>query len=108
MLDDSLAHLVVCPRIGGRPGGEAVDVAVVHAEGCRDEDGVVDLEIGRTFGPCCFDVRARDALAVDRNLAGNVQECAKLGLDRRAVGVALDLFDQLDSAIELDGGEGAV
>ena len=68
----------------------------------------MELEIGRTFGPRRVDVRARDALAIDSNLAGDVQECPKLGLDRCAVGVALDFLDQLAATVELDGCEGAV
>jgi hypothetical protein len=68
----------------------------------------VDLEVGCALGPCCSDVRARDGPAIDGDLPGDVKQCTKLGLDRRRVGVALDLFDQVDSAVELDGGESGV
>ena len=82
MFDEQVCPFSVHLGVRGLPGVEAVDVAVVHTEGRCDQDGVVELEIGRTFGPRRVDVRARDALAIDRNLAGNVQECAELGLDR--------------------------
>ena len=62
----------------------------------------MDLQIGRSLAACALDVRARDALTVDRNLAGNVQERAKLRIDRRSVRIVLDVFDEVDSAVELD------
>ena len=56
MFDEQVCPFSIQLRVRGLPGVEAVDVAVVHAEGCCDEDGVVDLEIGRSLSPCCFDV----------------------------------------------------
>jgi len=56
MLDEEMRSFSVRLRIRGLPGVEAVDVAVVHAEGCSDENGVVNLEIGSALRPCCFDV----------------------------------------------------
>ena len=93
MFDEQMRSFLVQLRVGGLPGIEPVDVAVEHAEGCRDENGVVNLDVRCAFAPCRFDVRARDGLAIDCDLAGNVQQCAKLGIDRRVVRVALDLFD---------------
>ena len=85
MLDEEVRPIPILLRVRGLPGVQAVDVAVVHAERRRDEDRVVDLEIGRSLGPCGVDVRARDALAVDRDLAGDVQERSNLRIDLRGV-----------------------
>ena len=76
-------------RIRGLPGVEAVDVAVVHAERRSDQDRVVNLEVGRAFSPCRVDVRARDALTVNRDLARDVQEGAKLRIDLGRIGIVL-------------------
>ena len=108
MLHDQVGPLEVELGVVGLQRVEAVDVAVVHAERRRDENGVVDLEIGRALAPGRVDVRARDALAVDRDLAGDVEERAQLGVDRGGVGVALDLFDEVDASVELDGCERGV
>src|SRR5580692_8982414 len=40
----------------GRPGSESVDIAVVHAEGGRDQYRVVDLPGGGTECPGCLDL----------------------------------------------------
>ncbi len=41
-----LTHAGVHCRVSGLPCVEAIDVAVVHAEGGGDEDGVVNLKVG--------------------------------------------------------------
>jgi hypothetical protein len=86
---------VVELRVGRLPRVEPVDVAVVHAEGCCDEDGVVDREVRCAFGSSRFDVRARDGLAVDGDLAGDAKQCTQLGFDRGVVEIPLDLVDQI-------------
>src|SRR5687768_17510021 len=59
----ALAHRVVGGRIRGREGGEAVDVAVVHAEGRGDEHRVVNLHVGGAVGARLCDVVRGDLLA---------------------------------------------
>jgi len=108
MLDEEMRSFSVPLRIRGLPGVEAVDVAVVHAERRSDQDRVVNLEVGRAFSPCRVDVRARDALTVNRDLARDVQEGAKLRIDLGRIGIVLYVLDQLDPAVELESGEGAV
>jgi hypothetical protein len=56
VLDEQVRPFSIHLRVRGLQRVKTVDVAVVHAEGCRDEDGVVDLEVGRTFGPRRVDV----------------------------------------------------
>ena len=81
-----LAHFCVHLGVFWLPGGEAVDVAVVHAEGGGDEHGVVDLEVG------CAEV------------AGGLEVSSELSsLEARKIFRASKLADR-DSSALLDGG----
>ena len=43
------AHLRVHGFVARLPGGQAIDIAVVHAEGCGNQYRVVDFDIGRAL-----------------------------------------------------------
>ena len=62
-LGEVLAHLRVHGFVVRLPGGESVDIPVVHAEGCGDEDGVVDLEIRCAEAAGTIDVAGSDVPA---------------------------------------------
>jgi hypothetical protein len=47
MCGEMLSNAGVNCRVAGLPGGETVDIAVVHAESGGNEDGVMNLKIGR-------------------------------------------------------------
>ena len=102
------SHPVVRLGLGRCPRGEAVDVAVVHAEGCRDEDRIVDFDVGRTFGTRPRDVVARYLLAALLNFSGDGEKSAQLVGDRRRLMVVADSIDQIIVAVEMMGGGGAV
>jgi len=53
---DTAAALAVEGFIVGLVGSEAVDVAVVHAEGGGNEHGVVNLEVGCTVSAGGLDI----------------------------------------------------
>src|SRR5579862_5996374 len=80
--------------VDGLPGSEAVDVAVVHAEGGGDQDRVVNFEIGGAFAAGGFDVRGGDEFAVLLHFAGNRQQGFELGRNGGLHEIGLDLLDQ--------------
>ena len=57
---------------------EAVDVAVEHAEGGGDEDGVVNLDVGRSGVAGFGDGFGGDVFAAALDLAGDVEESLQL------------------------------
>jgi hypothetical protein len=52
MIDDPLADLAIHLEIARLPGGEPIDVAVVHAEGGRDQHRVVNLFVRGALLAC--------------------------------------------------------
>ena len=80
---DDGGALAVEIRIVGRPGREAVDVAVAHAEHRRDQHGVVNLEVGRALRARPLDVVGGHVLAAFGGLAGNRQQRLQLVRDVR-------------------------
>ena len=68
--------------IVGHPRGEAVHVAVAHAEHGGDEHRVVNLQIGGALLAGARDVGRRDVLAALRRLAGDREQRLQLRRDR--------------------------
>jgi hypothetical protein len=66
-----LAHLRVHGFFARLPGGEAVYVAVVHAEGGGDQDGIVDLAVGCAELAGGFYISSSDVLASLLDFAGD-------------------------------------
>jgi len=64
--------------IVGRDRGQSVDIAVVHAEGGRDQDGVVDLGVGGALLACSFDEVAGYGLAAPLDRRGDLQQRSEL------------------------------
>ena len=58
----------------GSPGGQAVDIAVVHAKSRSDQHSVVDLLVGCSLLPGSIDILGLDRMAPDANLLGDVQQ----------------------------------
>ena len=48
---ENMAQPVVKCGLGGCDGRESVDIAVIEAEECRDEDRVVQFAVGRALLP---------------------------------------------------------
>ena len=63
MVDYALADLAVDLDVVRLPGSQAVYVAVVHTEGCGDQDGVMNLLVGGALCSGALDVRSCDVLA---------------------------------------------
>src|SRR5262245_62075879 len=100
-LGDERGALAVEIRIVRRPRGQAVHVAVAHAEDGGDEDGVVNLEIRRARGARPRDVLGQDVPPAARGLRGDDQERLQLVGDRGALEVALDLRDEVFVAVQV-------
>jgi hypothetical protein len=77
-LGETFSTLAINFGIRGGPGSQSVDVAVVHAEGCGDEHGVVDLLVGGAFPTCALDIFGRDLLAALLHFAGDRKQRLEL------------------------------
>lgn len=89
-----LTHEPVVCGILRLPGRKAIDISIEHAEGCSNEDRIVDLTISCPLSSCCSDVFGRDVLATLLHFSGDGKQRLKL---RRNVGrcdVRLDGFDK--------------
>jgi hypothetical protein len=69
--DEVFPVFAIHGRVGGRPGSQAIDVAVVHAEGRSDQDGVVNFFLGCAILPCAGDIILGNLLATFLHLAGD-------------------------------------
>jgi hypothetical protein len=61
-------------RVFGSPGGQAVDIAVVHAKSRGDQHGVVDLLVGCALLAGTIDILGLDRVAAEPHLLGDVQQ----------------------------------
>jgi hypothetical protein len=61
------------------PSVKSVNVAVIHAEGGGDENGVVDLDIGSGFGAGGFDIGGGKCLPPFWTLAAMTNSAFSLG-----------------------------
>ena len=104
----ALAAFAIKSLIVGLVGAKAIDVAVVHAEGGGDEDGVVNLKVGCALLARGFDVGGGDEFAVLLHLAGDDEECFELGTDGGLGEIGLDLLDKGLVAAQVRSGNGAV
>jgi hypothetical protein len=64
-----LSHLAVVVWVGRLPRVQAIYVTVKHAEGSRDQNGIVNLLIGGTLLTRPPDILKSDVLASFLNLA---------------------------------------
>src|SRR5262249_37491112 len=92
----------------GGDGGQAVDVAVVHAERGGDQDGVVDLHVGGAGVAGGGDQVGGDLQAAALDRAGDGQQRAQLRGDRGLRGVGPHLVHQGHPLGQLGGGERGV
>ena len=105
--DDPLRHLVVGLAGVGGPGRQPVDVAVVHAEGRRNEDRVVDLDVVAPSARAVAmsaSVTARPLCWTDAAIAREHGAGAHGSLAR----VPLDAVDDVVAALQLMSGEGGM
>ena len=108
VFSEVLAHFRVHGFIAGLPGGEAVYVAVEHAEGGGNQDGVVNLDVGGVFGAGAGDVFGGDIFAAQPDFAGDREERFEFGGDGRGGGIGGDAFDDGGVTCEVGGGGGSV
>jgi len=105
---DLAAAFAVPGGVVGDGGGEAIDIAVVHAEGGGDEDGVVDFEVGGAFAAGRGDIAGGDAAPAFLDFSGDDEESFELGRNAGFVGSALDAVNESFVAAEMSRGDGAV
>jgi len=103
-----LSHLAIFVWIGRLPSVQAIYVAVEHAEGSRDQNGIVNLFVGGSFLACPFDIFRYDVLATFLNLAGDREQRFQLVGDFRGGVVPLDAIDQIVISAQVFGGGSAV
>src|ERR1700733_3382123 len=92
----------------GLHSGQAIYITVIHAKRSGDEDGVVNLEVGRAVLAGGFDIAGFDELAILLDFAGYGEKGLQLGADVRLGEVGLDLLDESLVAAEVSGSDGAV
>jgi hypothetical protein len=63
VLSDPLPNFLIHARILRLPCGQAIHMAVVHAERRGDQNRIVDFLVGRATLPGLFDILRRDVLA---------------------------------------------
>jgi len=85
--------LAVEDGVVGLDGGEAVDVAVVHAEGSGDEDGVVDFEVGGAEAARVGYVVGGHVFAAVLDFGGDDEERFEFVGNVRVLEITLDAFD---------------
>src|SRR5687768_7528632 len=106
--DDGLRHLVVRLAGVGRPSRQPVDVAVVHAEGRRDEDRVVDLEVGGACGAGCRDVAFGHGATAPLDRCRDLEQGTKAGAHGSLPRISLDALHDVVAAGDLTSREGGV
>ena len=84
MIGDALADFAIDARIARLPGGQAVDVAVVHAECRGDQHGVVNFLVGRT----CFRASSTSSVVTSLPLLCTLPAIAKSAFIFSEIGVA--------------------
>jgi hypothetical protein len=89
LFDEAFPVFAIHGRVGGRPGGQAIDVAVVHAESRGDQYGVVNLLIRCATLPCTSDITFGNPLATFLHLASDGQQGLQLVRNRRSFEVRL-------------------
>src|SRR5215469_7951944 len=98
MLGQVLSHLRIHAGIARLPRVESIHIAVVHAERRRNENRIVNLQIGRAFAPGSVYVFRGYEFAVALHLARDCQQCFQLWRHRRAFEVRLYLAYYVVSA----------
>ena len=97
MVGDLAGALAVGLGARRRGGAEAVDHAVVHAEGGRDQHGELGVRVARAGRERALDVAARDGARVAPDAARDLDERGELGREAlRAAG--LDAVDEVGDA----------
>src|ERR1700691_167441 len=76
-------------RVGGRPCSQAVYIAVVHAEGRRNQHGVVNLQVGGALLPRACDIFGLNVLSATLYFTGDSQQRLEFAGDIRALKIAL-------------------
>ena len=89
--------LLWCPR------SKAVHVAVVHAERGRDQNRVVNLEVGSTEGACAIDVFVPPELAALLHPRRNREKGFEFFRDSCFLGITLNEIHKDLVAIEIRG-----
>ena len=74
LLHDHPAALQVVVAVLGSDGGQAIDVAVEHAERCGDQHGVVDLHVSRPGPTGAVDIAGGDAAAALLHLSAHLEQ----------------------------------
>jgi hypothetical protein len=101
LLREPRAFLPVSLRVLRRPSGQAVHMAVAHAESSRDQHRVVDLKVRGALQPCAFDVLRQNVLAAALYFTGDCQQSFQLVRNTRTLGVLFDIQNQLFIAAQV-------
>src|ERR1700677_1282993 len=94
--------------VSRRPSGQPIRVSVVHAEGSRDQDRVVDLLVRGPLLPGAEDVLARDLLAAALYFASNGKQRLHLLRDCGHLEIRLHTIHELLISVEPVSSHGAV
>lgn len=95
-------------RVFRRPGPQSIDISITHAEDRSNQNGVVDLEIGRSLIARCSNILSSDMVSTKLDFPSNVQKRLELGRDLCALPICLDVVDQLLIASERSRRHGSV
>jgi len=103
-LSESFSHRFVCSLTAGLPGREPIDVAIVHAEGCRNQNGIVYVQIARAVLTRLVDKLGCDSLCVSLNVSSDLQQRFEFRGDVCSRWIAADCIDKLWASANMMGG----
>ena len=101
---ESFPHRFVCFLAAGLPGREPIDVAVIHAERRRDQNGIVYIQIARALLTRLVDKLGCDSLCVSLNMSSNLQQRFEFRGEVCSSRIAADCIDKLGAPTNMMGG----
>ena len=98
---DDRRPLTIRFRVRRRPSRDAIDIPVIHTEGCGDEHRVMDLEIRGTESASSLDVLRTHEFATLLDFARDLEQRFQLVRDGSVLEIALHVVHKLLVAAEV-------